>query len=126
MAGEILKAAARLLGGLGGRAGRIVKITQERIGHIMEEHFIPGKIAAATKNKFLPGTTADELREMIEIAVKKGVARPNTAAVTGEARAGTIYEYKFAKQIGEKGGGPAFSIRVIVREDGFLKTALPF
>ncbi len=71
--------------------------------------------------KFVKG---EELKKRLQEVIDNGRASPNTMG-----REGTVYEYDFHKRIGRlstaEGGREATAIRVIILDDGTLKTAHP-
>jgi hypothetical protein len=94
--------------------------------HVLNRHRTSGKEYGPDKGvfegKFVKG---DKLKKRIQEAVGNGTALKN-----GD-RDGTVYEYNFGpgKTIGrlseEDGGGISTGIRVILNDDGSLRTAHP-
>jgi RHS repeat-associated protein len=96
------------------------KLTQEVLEHIVERHWFTSGAKGA--GKFVEGTTARGLKEMIETTSTNGLFRANTFK-----RAGTIAEYNFGRVIGTtSSGAPASSLRVVIGTDGNVITAFPF
>ena len=95
-------------------------LTQEGLEHILDRHWLASQAKSA--GKFLDGTTARGLKDMISTATTKGVFRPNTMG-----RAGTIAEYNFGRVIGTTSrGASAFSLRVVIGTNGNVITAFPY
>lgn len=95
-------------------------LTQQGLEHIVERHWVTSGAKGASK--FLKGTTARSLKDMIGTATTKGAFRPNTLG-----RAGTIAEYNFGKAIGTTSKGlPASNLRVVIGPKGNVITAFPF
>jgi hypothetical protein len=97
-----------------------VVLTHSRLQHIIDRHWADSTATGA--GKFQAGITVDNLRDMINEAVRNGRARHNT-----HGRPGTIYEYDFQRQIGTTiDGGPATRLRVVVSNRNEVITAFPF
>jgi hypothetical protein len=95
-------------------------LTQKGLEHIVARHWFTGGAKGA--GKFLEGTTARGLKDMIGSATTNGAFRVNTIG-----RAGTIAEYNFGRAIGTtSGGAPASSLRVVIGTNGNVITAFPF
>jgi hypothetical protein len=97
-----------------------VVLTQSRLDHIVARHWASSSAKGA--GKFATGTTERSLRDMIDDAVAKGAARPNT-----QGRPGQIFEFDFGSQIGTNAGGSvATRLRVVVGPNGEVVTAFPY
>ena len=95
-------------------------LTQQGLEHIVARHWFTSGAKGA--GKFLEGTTARSLKDMIGIATTKGVFRSNTYG-----RMGTIAEYNFGNVIGTTSKGlPASNLRVIISPNGNVISAFPF
>ncbi|MES2619694.1 MAG: hypothetical protein V4615_02500, partial [Bacteroidota bacterium] len=95
-------------------------LTQQGLEHIVARHWFTSGAKGA--GKFLEGTTARGLKDMIGTATTKGVFRPNTFG-----RAGTIAEYNFGNVIGTTSKGlPASNLRVVIGTNGNVISAFPF
>jgi RHS repeat-associated protein len=97
-----------------------VTLTQDGLEHIVLRHWATS--GAARAGKFGPGTSARNLRDMIDDAVRGGASRPNT-----NGRPGMIFEYDFGRLIGKSISGRASTrLRVIVAPNGHVITAFPY
>jgi hypothetical protein len=110
---KVAKGGAQLLG------SAPAKLTQQGLQHIVARHWATSGAKGA--GKFLEGTTARGLKEMIKTTTTQGVFRANTFG-----RAGTIAEYNFGRVIGKtSAGAPASSLRVVIGPNGNVITAFP-
>lgn len=95
-------------------------LTQEGLEHIVARHWFSSGAKGA--GKFLEGTTARRLKDMINTTATQGVFRANT-----RGRAGTIAEFNFGRVIGTTSRGTsAFNLRVVIGANGNVITAFPF
>ena len=95
-------------------------LTQRGLEHIVARHWFTSGAKGA--GKFLEGTTARGLKDMIGTATTKGAFRPNTFG-----RMGTIAEYNFGNVIGTTSKGlPASNLRVVIGTSGNVISAFPF
>jgi hypothetical protein len=96
------------------------RLTQQALEHIVERHWFTS--GAQNAGKFAEGTTARELKALIQDATSTGVSRSNT-----RGRLGTIFEKDFGSTIGtDIGGNAASRLRVVTRPDGTVVTAFPY
>lgn len=96
--------------------------------HIVDNHRQGGEGVDDGKGLFTG--KAKLVKQRIIETVERSTGKPNTRdPKTGEPRTGTVYEYDFGDKIGtlspNDGGYPASGIRVIVNDDGTLRTAHP-
>ena len=94
-------------------------------GSEIENHVMPRHGPGTEGNgggTFSEGTTPNDIQSMIDDTVENGSARPNTGG-----RAGTIFEQDLGSPIGTNiNGQESSSLRVVLNEDGTLKTAFPY
>jgi RHS repeat-associated protein len=103
---------------IGGRAA--CNLTQQGLEHIAERHLFTS--GAQNAGKFAQGMGARTIRNLINEAVAKGVATPNTFG-----RPGQIFNYDFGRTIGtDIAGNPATNLRVVVNPAGNVVTAFPY
>jgi hypothetical protein len=104
-------------GTISSTSGRIARLTQKGLDHIVVRHWATSGAKGA--GKFLNGTGVKQLKSMIDEAVQKGTA--------SSGRFGrTQYEYDFGRQIGtDIKGRVATRIRVVVEASGEVVTAFP-
>lgn len=96
------------------------RLTSESLEHIIERHWATS--GAKNAGKFSEGTTSHSLQGMINKAVAKGTARPNT-----HGRPGQIVEHDFGRTIGiDSKGNEASRLRVVTNPNGIVKTAFPY
>lgn len=96
--------------------------------HVVDNHRQGGVGVDDSKGLFTG--KAKLVKQRIMETVDRSTGKPNTRdPITGEPRTGTVYEYDFGDKIGtlspNDGGYPASGIRVIVNDDGTLRTAHP-
>jgi RHS repeat-associated protein len=96
--------------------------------HVVKYHRPGGEGLGPDKGVFTG--RAKDVKKLIAETVNRGRAMKNTSdPETGEVRDGTVYEYDFGRKVGNlspnNGSYPASGIRVIVNEDGTLRTAHP-
>ncbi len=96
------------------------RLTQDRFEHILERHWY--NTIARNVGKFSRGTTARNLKQMINTATRRGTFKPNTFN-----RPGTIAEYDFGRAIGTNTKGQATStLKVVINPNGTVNTAYPY
>lgn len=94
-------------------------LTQKGLEHNVLRHWPTSGATGAAK--FGRATTARSLRDMIDVAVRLGAARPNTGG-----RVGQIFECDFGRLIGKSISGQATTrLRVVVAPNGNVSTAYP-
>jgi len=99
---------------------RAITVGQKALDHIVLRHWPTS--GAQRVGKFLQGTRAKDLIDMIKTATSAGTRRPNTAG-----RPGSIFEYDFGRIIGtDIEGKAATKLRVVVGPDGNVITAFPY
>ncbi|MDZ4147697.1 MAG: RHS repeat-associated core domain-containing protein [Flavobacteriaceae bacterium] len=95
-------------------------LTQKGLNHILARHAFSSTAKGA--GKFAQGTSARQLKSLINTATTKGTFRPNTFG-----RPGTIAEFNFRRTIGTNiGGNAASNLRVVIGPNGSVITAFPF
>ena len=95
-------------------------LTQKGLNHILARHAFSSTAKGA--GKFAQGTTARQLKNLINTATTKGIFRPNTFG-----RPGTIAEFNFGRTIGTNiSGNAATNLRVVIGPNGNVITAFPF
>jgi hypothetical protein len=95
-------------------------LTQGGLEHIVARHWATSSAKGA--GKFVEGTTARSLRNMINETVENGASRSNTFG-----RPGQIFEYNFGRQIGTNiDGSVSTQLRVVVGPNGQVITAFPY
>ena len=95
-------------------------LTQKGLNHILARHAYSSTAKGA--GKFAQGTSARQLKSLINTATTKGTFRPNTFG-----RPGTIAEFNFGRTIGTNiGGNAASNLRVVIGPNGSVITAFPF
>jgi RHS repeat-associated protein len=96
------------------------ELRQQDLEHIVLRHWSTSDAAGA--GKFDPGTTARNLRDMIQETVLEGTIRPNTLN-----RPGAIFENDLGVKIGtDIGDSDASWLRVVLNPDNTVRTAFPF
>jgi hypothetical protein len=96
-------------------------LTQTRLDHIWQRHG-PGTSQPSSEpaGRFADGTTARQLRDMIDQAVRRGTPSPNGG------RAGVRFDYDLGRNIGVNiAGNPTSRLRVVVDTAGEVITAFP-
>jgi RHS repeat-associated protein len=92
-------------------------LTQAALEHIMARHWASSN--AIRTGKFTPGTTARELKNLINEAVHK--ATPQSSRYNRQ-----VFEYDFGRTIGTTSNGvPTSRIRVVLDAAGKVITAFP-
>jgi hypothetical protein len=96
------------------------------IDHILDNHG-PGT-AKPWKGKFSDGTTAGDVKQMVNETIEKDPeGSPNAPDAAGNPREGRVYKADLGRTIGKTGkaGTPTSWVKVVVDGDGKIVTAYP-
>jgi hypothetical protein len=95
------------------------------IDHILDNHG-PGT-PKPWKGKFSDGTTAEDVKQMVNETIEKDPeGEPNAPFPDGTPREGTRYVADLGRTVGRAGNGtPTSWVRVVIDENGKIKTTFP-